>query len=270
MDTLFHYTNIESLALILKNKTIRFNSLDNMDDLQENITKDVQNAGQFTYVSCWTDKIKENIALWKQYTDHDSGVRIELPKHPFKKYDSTKYIEIIRQNTNLNVISNEQLITMINFDDMMIKDYSTFTIGQIQLIPIEYTENEDDLVPRIVYNSKDNIEIFMDRIGRYKDEAWRYQYEWRYKIQFVPVNFLEGIRNNQEKFVEVYNKIINGTAVQPFKYYDFVIADNAFDQMKITLSPTITAGNEELIRCFAERYNPKAEIFESKFKGLIR
>lgn len=49
MDTLFHYTNIESLALILKNKTIRFNSLDNMDDLQENITKDVQNAGQFTY-----------------------------------------------------------------------------------------------------------------------------------------------------------------------------------------------------------------------------
>ncbi len=96
---------------------------------------------------------------------------------------------------------------MINFDDMMIKDYSTFTIGEIQLIPIEYTENEDDLVPRIVYNSKDNIEIFMDRIGRYKDEAWRYQYEWRYKIQFVPVNFLEGIRNNQEKFVEVYNKI---------------------------------------------------------------
>ena len=67
-----------------------------------------------------------------------------------------------------------------------------------------------------------------------------------------------------------YNKIVNGLAVQPFKYYDFVIDDNAFEQMKITLSPTITAGNEELIKCFVERYNPKAEIFNSKFRGLIR
>ena len=28
---LYHYTNIETLALILKNRTIRFNSLDRMD-----------------------------------------------------------------------------------------------------------------------------------------------------------------------------------------------------------------------------------------------
>ena len=40
--------------------------------------------------------------------------------------------------------------------------------------------------------------------------------------------------------------------------------------MKITLSPIITPGNEELVRCFVERYNSKAEIFDSKFKGLIR
>lgn len=270
MDTLFHYTNIESLALILKNRTIRFNSLDNMDDLQENMTKDVQNAGQFIYVSCWTDKAKENIALWKQYTAHDSGVRIELPKHPFKKYDSTKYIEVIKRNTNLKVISNDKLVTVIDYDDMINKNYSTFTMTEIDLFSIEYTENQDKLIPRIVEKSKEEIEIFMNRIGKCKDEAWYYQNEWRYKIQFVPINLLEGIRNNQEKFVEVYNKIVNGSAVQPFKYYDFVIDDNAFEQMKITLSPTITAGNEELIKCFVERYNPKAEIFDSKFKGLIR
>ncbi len=30
-----HYTNIENLALILKNKTIRFNRLDKVDDLEE-------------------------------------------------------------------------------------------------------------------------------------------------------------------------------------------------------------------------------------------
>ena len=70
-EELYHYTNIESLALILKNRTIRFNSLDKMDDLQETMTADVENAGRFTYVSCWTADVKENIALW----DHQIYIR---------------------------------------------------------------------------------------------------------------------------------------------------------------------------------------------------
>lgn len=48
---LYHYTNIETLAQILKNRTIRFNSLDKMDDLQEQQTSDTKNIGQFCYIS---------------------------------------------------------------------------------------------------------------------------------------------------------------------------------------------------------------------------
>ena len=44
-EYLYHYTNIESLALILKNQTIRFNSLDRMDDLQEKESADIKNIG---------------------------------------------------------------------------------------------------------------------------------------------------------------------------------------------------------------------------------
>ncbi len=33
----YHYTSIETLALILKNKSIRFNRLDCVDDLEESI-----------------------------------------------------------------------------------------------------------------------------------------------------------------------------------------------------------------------------------------
>lgn len=270
METLFHYTNIEALALILKNKTIRFNSLDNMDDLQENMATDVRNIGQFVFVSCWTDKDKENISLWKQYTSHDTGVRIELPKHPFKKYDSTKYIDIIKKNTSLRVIANEKLITVINYDDMMAKKYTTFIIKEVPLIPVKYTECEDELLPQIVELNGINIDICLDRIGVYKDIGWKYQNEWRYKIYFFPINFLDGIKNNQEKFLEVCNDIICGRAIQPFKYYDLTVDDDAFEQMKIVLSPTITIGNEELLRCCVEKYNPKAQIFNSKFKGLIR
>ena len=38
-EYLYHYTSVDSLALILKNKTIRLNPLDKMDDLQEKKTK---------------------------------------------------------------------------------------------------------------------------------------------------------------------------------------------------------------------------------------
>lgn len=50
-EYLYHYTSIENLALILKNRTIRLNTLDKMDDLQEQKTRDVQNFGKFFFVS---------------------------------------------------------------------------------------------------------------------------------------------------------------------------------------------------------------------------
>ena len=42
-DFLYHYTSIETLALILSNRTFRLNSLDQMDDLQEKETSDIKN-----------------------------------------------------------------------------------------------------------------------------------------------------------------------------------------------------------------------------------
>ena len=63
MEYLYHYTNISSLALILSNRTIRFNSLDKMDDLQEQETADIKNLGQFFYVSSWTDDLSNSMII---------------------------------------------------------------------------------------------------------------------------------------------------------------------------------------------------------------
>lgn len=63
METLFHYINIDALALILKNRPIRFKSLDTMDDLVKILTTDVENSGMITYVSYWTSNKRENLAL---------------------------------------------------------------------------------------------------------------------------------------------------------------------------------------------------------------
>lgn len=83
-EYLYHYTNIETLALILANHTFRLTSLDQMDDLQEKEAFDLKNAGQFCYVSSWTDDETENIPMWKMYSSLNAGVRIKLKANPFK------------------------------------------------------------------------------------------------------------------------------------------------------------------------------------------
>ena len=89
IEYLYHYTSIETLAIILKNHTIRFNSLDKMDDLQEQQTADIKNIGQFCYISSWTDDATESIPMWNMYASLNLGVRIKLRKDPFKIYDNT-------------------------------------------------------------------------------------------------------------------------------------------------------------------------------------
>jgi len=75
-----HYTSIENLALILKNKTIRFTRLDKVDDSEEAglSCKNIQ-LSYYTFVSCWTDSEEESIPLWKMYAGKEMhGIRIEL------------------------------------------------------------------------------------------------------------------------------------------------------------------------------------------------
>lgn len=85
-EFLYHYTSIETLALILKNKIICFNHLLNVDDLEEANTQDMVNFGECINGSCWTEDSEESIPLWNVYTPNMKGVRMGLPKFPFKKY----------------------------------------------------------------------------------------------------------------------------------------------------------------------------------------
>ena len=85
-DYLYHYTNINTLALILKNKTIRFNSLNRVDDLSEGLTNDLGEMGKYVFVSSWTETPEESIPFWKMYTKDMGGVRIRLKSSPFRTY----------------------------------------------------------------------------------------------------------------------------------------------------------------------------------------
>ena len=59
---IYHYTNIETLAQILKNKTLLFNRLDCIDDLEEgSVVSSGIYVGRYIFVSCWTETAEESI-----------------------------------------------------------------------------------------------------------------------------------------------------------------------------------------------------------------
>lgn len=79
-DYLYHYTSLDTLALILKNHTIRLRPLHTMDDKQEERSSDMKNIGKHFFISSWTSDAEESIPMWNLYTPLSSGVRIGLKK----------------------------------------------------------------------------------------------------------------------------------------------------------------------------------------------
>lgn len=88
-ETLYHYTSLSTLALILENRTIRFTRLDKLDDPQECRTAAPRNIAKTRFASCWTNDARESIPMWREYAGVDCGVRIELTSDPFKRYSWT-------------------------------------------------------------------------------------------------------------------------------------------------------------------------------------
>lgn len=113
MKYLYHYTSLETLALILRNKTICFNNLLYVDDLDEAETEDMGKFGKFVYASCWTEDSEESIPLWNLYTPNMHGVRIRMPEFPFKKYRFKKGEYFL----------SEDVDTYINFDKFYIRKF---------------------------------------------------------------------------------------------------------------------------------------------------
>ena len=170
-DYLYHYTSIETLALILHNKTFRLNSLDHMDDLQEKEASDIKNIGQFCYVSSWTDDETESIPMWNMYSTLDSGVRIKLKANPFKLFENT--LDSIQNVSNFPVTDNSNgsyFKSIIPIADMLEKGYvCPAAMNNDILHKVEYTSDYDKLYPKLVTHEGDKFSIALGSLGIHKN-----------------------------------------------------------------------------------------------------
>lgn len=274
---LYHYTNVDSLALILKNKTIRFNSLDKMDDLQEQMSNDKQNFGKFVFVSSWTDDKTESIPMWRMYTPKQRGVRIKLPADPFVSYALS--LGELAQITNSICSGDPNAIapfkTIVSGTDLFNRVFTLLNFrNNDQLTKVVYTDNEALLKPTLLKIVDGKLLISVGEIGIHKNKYWDFQKEWRYRLMFLPIGALDVINEHMKGWDEELKKLqintLTGQASLPFNSFDLTIRDECFDNMSIMLSPDISESSKTFVELLVKEFNPKCKIEQSSLTNLIQ
>lgn len=256
-DYLYQYTTIESLALILKTRSIKFNSLAFVDDLEEMKGRDIDMAGKLVFTSCWTNNKEENIALWNMYAEKMKGIRIGLPIYPFE--DSKKFIEEQVKKDNLVLIEygSEEIILPENICTW--KDLKMFHYYQLR--KISYTNDEKKLFPEIMKKNDENcIAIRNMDLGLYKRSCWEFQQEWRYLIYL-------GLRmknNDDEKLIR-----LKVSRKKTPRSLFAKIEKKQFEQMVVLLGPGTNEADNILVEALKEKFNPTMRIEKSVFYGKI-
>lgn len=267
---LYHYTSIETLALILRNRTIRFNSLDKMDDLQEQLTADAKNLGKCVYISSWTADDQESIPMWNMYASLKAGVRIKMKTDPFALRECD-FAAIAKAFPSTKIeITGTPPATLVPYHEMLIKGFSAVPNTPEKLLcEVEYSNDLSRLYPSVLSRTKEGTTISLAEMGKVKNVHWAFQKEWRYIIQLIKTDYQKSPENMYKDFLATMDCLISGQYQQPFSYYDMPLAEDAFSMMSITLSPQLSAGNRVIVNSLVDKYNPTAEVKESELVGLI-
>lgn len=261
---LYKYMDIETLALILANKTIRLNSLSTMDDLQEEKTADQAQWGRLCFVSCWTAEKQEMIPLWKMYCSKYSGVRLKLPSSPFKTHTYSEE-EIAKCKASYGA-----LIYPVPKGSIPIKYFQNSEIlpldtHDVFLQPIKYSNKREDLYPQIIYH--DSVWILdIGKLGTTKNKYWKFQKEWRYIIPCMPTNFDEISAEAKEASDLAEN--IKNYHISPTNHFDINLCEDAFTNAEVMLAPDISVGNRLIVEQLCKSHNIK--FVQSKLSGLVR
>ena len=191
MDKVYHYCTIETLKLILENKTIRLSRFDKMDDRTEiEGLPDMLKKNYF--LSCWVNNSKEKIPQWAMYAP--KGVRIELPLRWYKKHKipvvgTDQFITELPVNDK-DLLINGELIRQfypLPFEEMMRKRpyliSPPFNEGEGFIVKVDYSEDFHLKKKETWSISEDNQVVSLGSLAnpiKFKDDYWSFQEEIRY------------------------------------------------------------------------------------------
>ena len=269
---IFHYTTIESLALILKHKTIRFNRLDKVDDLEESMYGSGatnMKLSKYVFVSCWTRTEQENLSLWKMYAGYN-GVRIAMEEDMFVSYPNEPF------NTFNSFYKN-----IFYFGKDYVADQYT---NKVELHKVDYIDNPQQKAKDLLEYNGNKISIKTTDLGLFKRREWAIQDEYRYKIQVLPLNYdyvhsysmeqLNGMNKMElaDANFEVIPAIVNSFRedyVIDTNYIDIQLKQDVLNRIEVKMGPLTTEADRIIVDSLL-RDCPNSRVENSFFKGKIK
>lgn len=247
---LYHYTSINTLALILKSQSINFGRLDVVNDKREGSSSDFGSFAHYIFISCWTETSEENLALWNMYTHKMRGVRIELPLPFFNTHKiNEKYNSIIPQKETVN---NEKAIFVVPHNDMLYK--------------MTYTDDDSALNPEIIVKAGEFSGYDLNKIAVCKKSMWSIENEWRCRLNIFSFD-KSGPTN---KSVMDFADYVEARIPPSISSYLIKIDNAAFSKMRIRLGPRLEKGDHEIVEALVRTFNPDAIIEISSLVNEIR
>lgn len=269
---IYHYTSIETLALILKSKSIRFNRLDNVDDLEESMYGSGpknQNLSKYIFVSCWTKSEEENLALWKMYAGYN-GIRIGLDENLFVSYPNTPFDTIESFYKDIFHFGSDYCAAQQN--------------NLTKLEEVKYIDSPRFAVNDLVSISGNTLSIKTSNWGLVKSKEWAIQQESRFRIQTLPLNYAyvksysAEILNTMDRMVltkaiiEVIPAIVRSIEedYKPQTSELFMpIKDDALNNMEIMMGPQTSDAQRLIVEALVQDLS-NITLTDSKFKGKVR
>ena len=269
---IYHYTSIETLALILKSKSIRFNRLDNVDDLEESMYGSGpknQNLSKYIFVSCWTKSEEENLALWKMYAGYN-GIRIGLDENLFVSYPNTPFDTIESFYKDIFHFGPDYCAAQQN------------NLSKPE--EVKYIDSPRFAVNDLVSISGNTLSIKTSNWGLVKSKEWAIQQESRFRIQTLPLNYAyvksysAEILNTMDRMVltkaiiEVIPAIVRSIEedYKPQTSELFMpIKDDALNNMEIMMGPQTSDAQRLIVEALVQDLS-NITLTDSKIKGKVR
>ena len=271
---IYHYTTIDSLAMIMSSRSIRFNRLDKVDDLEERTEPSKIKLWQYLFVSCWTENAEESIPLWRMYSGNAHGVRIGMDADMFED-------NIVGGNSVPADIPHEGcLVGKIPSQDLFRNDYFVLpaAVRHIEKGKDTLFYCHVDYVDDVNEKTKDAYQLTMTddihassnisfgEIGKYKNKRWAFQDETRFRLLIFPFNPI--LCNSDLVSTVAVNAFQQGKPV-PISEYFLKLRTEALNNIEITLHPNAMVSDRVIVEALCAKYAQGATIKESELRDRV-
>ena len=277
VDSIYHYTSIESLALILKTRSLRFTRLDGVDDVREAQAHAGIDFGRFFFVSCWTQQAEESIPQWSMYSREMQGVRLELPEFPFNS-------DPLRPQPGWGGIEWQgDLLSPLSFEALWGSSYfivPMFLKRQHFAGPVKYVPSVSDVYAQSIRredqpDGRVNLKIdCLPQLPRRKSDEWFFQKEYRFSLFVLPSLPVPPAGPGTTKFFESVGQHMSNSFIgnidPGIPYVDVPLSDEAIRSLIIRTGPLATPGGRACVEALVAQLAPQARIEQSALSGTIR